>query len=68
MEREPMFMSAAAAANRLGLPKSWIKSEAEAGRIPFVRAGSRMLFSVAMVERALTERAGADKPEAANAG
>jgi hypothetical protein len=68
MEREPTFMSASSVAARLGLPKTWVKSEAEAGRIPCVRAAGRMLFSVAMVERALTERAGADKPEAANAG
>ena len=46
------------AARALGVPTTWLSGEADSGRVPCLRAGSRYLFNVAAVERALLERAG----------
>lgn len=35
----------------------WIRSEAQAGRLPHLKAGRRLLFSRSAVEKALAERA-----------
>lgn len=51
------FESLKVAATRLGVPAAWLKSEAEAKRIPCLRVGRRMLFNVGQVERALLEKA-----------
>ena len=40
-----------------GLTAVWLKAEAEAGRIPCLMAGRRMLFDVEAVEAALLRRA-----------
>jgi hypothetical protein len=40
-----------------GLTQSWLKAEAEAGRIPYFRAGRRMLFDPEAVEQVLLKRA-----------
>lgn len=45
-------------AQRLGLPAAWLKTEAEQGRIPSLRAGRRLMFNPEAVEQALLERAG----------
>lgn len=45
------------AAMKLGVPAAWLKSEAEAARVPCLRAGRRLLFNVEQVERALLEHA-----------
>jgi hypothetical protein len=45
-------------ARRLGLKAAWIKSEADANRLPCVRVGDGYLFDVHAVEAALLERAG----------
>ena len=45
-----------------------VKAEAEAGRIPSLRAGRRLLFSEVAVVRALVERAAARPEEAPNGG
>lgn len=45
-------------ATSLGLPRAWVKREADAGRIPFLRVGpTRRLFDVAAVRDALAKRA-----------
>jgi excisionase family DNA binding protein len=44
-------------ARRLGVSTAWLRAEAEAGRLPHVRAGTGMLFDAATVERILSERA-----------
>ena len=54
---EPKFVSLTAAAAVLGLPSAWLKREAEAKRVPSVRAGRRRLFNVEAVEAALLQRA-----------
>lgn len=42
---------------RFGITHAWLKQEAEAGRIPCMRAGRRLLFNVEAVEESLIERA-----------
>lgn len=42
---------------RYGLSVAWLKAEAEAGRIPHLRAGRRLLFDAEAVEAVLIQRA-----------
>ena len=56
MERKT-FIPLQRLAQRLGLPAAWLRAEAEAGRIPSLRAGRRLLFNPEAVEDALIERA-----------
>ena len=42
---------------RFGITQDWLKSEAEAGRLPCMRVGKRLLFNVTAVEEALLRRA-----------
>jgi hypothetical protein len=51
------LVSVVGLARRLGLAANWLRAEAIAGRIPALRAGRRLLFSVSAVERALLDRA-----------
>ena len=44
-------------ARRLHVPVKWLREEADAGRIPCVRAGRAYLFDPETVERVLLERA-----------
>jgi hypothetical protein len=44
-------------ARRLRLPVRWLKAEAEAGRIPSLRAEKAILCDLQAVEAALLERA-----------
>lgn len=44
-------------ARRLRVPVQWLRAEAEAGRIPHLRAGKAFLFDPATVEQVLIERA-----------
>ena len=52
---------------RLRVPQSWLRSEAEAGRLPALRAGRRYLFSTSAVARTMLKRA-ADVPQEAHRG
>ena len=54
-ERE--FITLRKAARRLGVPMTFLESEAKAGRVPFLRAGRRMLFDVDSAHAALVDRA-----------
>jgi hypothetical protein len=47
-------------ARLLGVPMQWLRSEADAGRVPCLRAGSRFLFPPAAVQQALARRARQD--------
>ncbi len=47
----------------LGLSRSWLNSEAIAGRIPSLKAGKRRVFNLAAVQLALAARAGEPTPE-----
>ena len=52
------LLSLPAMARRLHVTQTWLRSEAEAGRIPALPAGNgRYLFSRAAVEAALAQRA-----------
>jgi hypothetical protein len=56
MDTRQYFVSALRLAGELGLPLAWVKTEADAGRIPCLRAGRRRLFNVEAVRRALDGR------------
>lgn len=43
-------------AERTGLPAAWLKREADAGRLPCIRAGRQRMFDLAAVLKALAER------------
>lgn len=53
----PQLLSLPALAEVLKLPERWIKTEADAGRIPHLRIGKRYRFNRDAVVRALAERA-----------
>jgi hypothetical protein len=42
---------------RTYLPRNWLKQEAQAGRLPCLRVGRRLLFVAAAVEETLAKRA-----------
>ena len=44
-------------ARRLRVTTAWLRDEADAGRVPCLRAGTRYLFAPEAVERVLAERA-----------
>ena len=46
-----------AMARRVHVPSKWLRSEAEAGHIPCLKAGKQVLFDSGIVERLLVERA-----------
>jgi len=49
----PLF----AMARRLHVPNKWLRTEAEAGRLPCLIAGKQILFNPAIVEPLIIERA-----------
>ncbi len=55
-DKDPEFIPVREAAERLGVPMSFLRAEALAGRIPFLRAGGRMLFDLQSTHRAIVER------------
>lgn len=44
-------------ARRLRVTTAWLRAEADAGRVPCLRAGKRYLFTPEAVERLLAKRA-----------
>ena len=52
-----LFIPVHALARRLGLPAAWLRAEADAGSIPSLRAGRRLMFNPEDVERVLSKRA-----------
>ena len=57
------FVSLECLALTLGLPHAWLRDQADAGAIPFLRVGRRRLFNVAAVSEALTEHAAVSTAE-----
>lgn len=51
---KPLYLGAMA--RRLRVPATWLRLEAEAGRIPHLRAGSTLLFDPETVERTIRDR------------
>jgi hypothetical protein len=47
----------------LRVPATWLKAEADASRLPCVRAGSQRLFNAEVVERILAERAAKERTD-----
>lgn len=44
-------------ARRIGVTQQWLREEAEAGRLPCLRAGRRFLFNVEAVQQAIASKA-----------
>jgi hypothetical protein len=53
-------------ARRLRVTQAWLRAEAEAGRVPCLRADTRFLFAAEAVEAVLAERAAHERQEVAN--
>lgn len=51
------FIALRRAAARLGVPAAWLRAEALAARVPYLRVGRRLLFNTEAVQRALLDRA-----------
>jgi excisionase family DNA binding protein len=50
------YVSVVELASQLGLPKAWLRHEAQAGRIPALRIGRRQMFNPESVQHALVAR------------
>ena len=57
MENTPKILPLYVVARRLHVPQNWLKAEAEAGRIPHLKAGKAILCNPDIVEKVLVERA-----------
>jgi excisionase family DNA binding protein len=57
------LMSLSTAARRLGVPARWLRAEALAGKIPHLRAGSRVLVNLDSLRALLLSRAAAHVEE-----
>jgi hypothetical protein len=53
----PPLLPVGPMARLLRVPVAWLRSEAEAGRVPCLRAGTVFLFNPCAVEQALVARA-----------
>jgi hypothetical protein len=56
----PKLLPVGPMARRLRIPVTWLRGEAEANRMPHVKAGKVFLFDPETVERVLLERARVD--------
>ena len=50
-----VLLDAKQIADKLGVPESWVRTEARAGRIPFIAIGKYVRFDMAAVRAALKE-------------
>lgn len=57
------FIPVSRMAHALGVSERWLRDEAEAGRVPHIRVGRRLMFNEQLVEQALLERAQANARE-----
>lgn len=64
-EHAQTFVSLRQAAFRLGVAVTWLKAEAETGRVPALRSGKRLLFNLPAVEQALLHRSESSKRQSA---
>jgi len=55
--QQPKLLPVNLAARRLRVPVKWLREEAEAGRIPHLKAGKQILVHPPSVEATLLERA-----------
>ena len=54
MSGDPRFLSLFLMSRRLGLPEKWLKAQAEAGILPHLKIGRRLMFDPEMVEQTIT--------------
>lgn len=57
MVSQPKLLPLGSMAHQLRVTVKWLRNEAEAGRVPHLKAGNRLLFDPETVERLLLERA-----------
>lgn len=57
MDTLPRLLPVSTLARLLGVPRQWLVDEADAGHLPCVRAGRRMLMDRETVEAILLQRA-----------
>ena len=57
MDYEHTLLPLGPMARQLRVTARWLRAEAEAGRVPCLKAEKRYLFAPAIVERVLAERA-----------
>ena len=57
MKDDTILLPLGATARILHVPATWLRHEAQAGRIPHLKAGKSLLFDPDLVERLLLERA-----------
>jgi hypothetical protein len=53
----PRLLHLGPMARRLHVPVAWLRAEAEAGRVPCLRAGRAFLFDAEAVEQVIVQRA-----------
>ena len=51
------LLSLSRLARRLGVTQDWLRDQADAGKVPCLRAGKRYLFNVVAVQEALAVQA-----------
>lgn len=66
MNTESKLLTTPFMARRLRVPVGWLREEAEAGRIPAIKAGRVFLFDPETTERVLVERARQQREGAAD--
>ena len=55
--KRPTLLPLGPTSRHLRVPTAWLRAEAEAGRVPHLKAGDRLLFNPDALERALLVRA-----------
>ena len=60
------LVSLATLSRRLKLPRGWLKDQADSGKIPCLKIGSRYLFSLVAAQEALAARAARGGEEGAS--
>jgi len=68
MEQTRQLLDAGATARLFRVPVRWLKGEADAGRLPHIRAERAYLFDPVAVEAVLLERAGRPQADADGEG
>jgi len=51
------LLSLSRMARRLGVTQQWLRDQADAGKVPCLKAGTRYLFNTEAVQEALVEKA-----------
>lgn len=54
--KEEIFLKERCASRRLGVPQSWLRDEARAGRVPCLLIGRTFYFDLDLVRASLAER------------